>query len=198
MPDIFEVVFAQRACRSFARDPVPQELIERVLEAATHAPSAENRQPWVFIVVTDGKTRAGIGEMMRDAWEGGGRAFSEPRLPPRLLVEVDRGAKGDIAAAPVLVVVCGDAEMALDVTLASSVYPATQNLLLAASALGLGSAMTTLATSSPRPLQGLLGLPRHVRPMAVVPIGWPSRPFGLPRRVPFYEKTHRERYGAGW
>jgi nitroreductase len=196
--DLFETVLSQRACRSFRADEVPDEAVERALEAATHAPSAENRQPWVFVVVREAPTREAIGRLMLQAWEGGGRAFSERRLTPRLLTEVDEGVRGSLAAAPVMVVVCGDHERGLPETLASSVYPAVQNLLLAAGALGLGSAMTTIATTSPAELAALLSLPDHVVPMAVVPLGWPARALGPPRREPVTSRAHRERYGARW
>ncbi|MEY2462716.1 MAG: hypothetical protein QOH64_854, partial [Acidimicrobiaceae bacterium] len=62
-PSFFDVVLRQRACRSFAPDPVGDDDIERILTAATHAPSAENMQPWVFVVVRDEATRASIGEL---------------------------------------------------------------------------------------------------------------------------------------
>jgi nitroreductase len=96
----------------------------------------------------------------------------------------------------VLVVVCGDRDLGLETTLPASVYPATQNLLLAAGALGLGSAMTTLATLFPDALRTALGLPDHVLPMAVVPLGWPARPLGPPRRLPLAERAHLDRYGT--
>jgi nitroreductase len=115
-----------------------------------------------------------------------------------MLHEVDHGAEEGIAGAPVLVVVGGDREIGLAPTLPSSVYPATQNLLLAATAVGLGSAMTTLATLYPDELADLLGLPPSVQPMAVVPIGWPVRPPGAPRRLPLAERVHRDRYGTPW
>ncbi len=198
MPEFFDVVLNQRACREFVDEPVDDALIERCLEAATHAPSAENRQPWVFVVVKDAERRVAIGELTRRAWRNGGRQHSEGRLPAGLLADVDRGAEGGIAGAPVLVVVCADAELGLESTFASSVYPATQNLLLAAGALGLGSAMTTLTTAFTAELGELLALPASVRPMAVIPLGWPARPLGAPRRVPVRERAYREMYGSSW
>lgn len=198
MPDFFTVALNQRACRAFADQPLDAALVERCLEAATHAPSAENRQPWVFVVVRDAERRAAIGELTRRAWQEGGRRHSEGRLTPALLDDVSRGAEGGVAAAPVLVVVCGDSRLGLETTLASSVYPAVQNLLLAASALGLGSAMTTLTVGFAAELRALLDLPDEVRPMAVVPLGWPARPLGPPRRVPVRERTHLDRYGQAW
>jgi len=193
--EFFDVVLSQRACRSFADRPVDDELVARCLEAATHAPSAENLQPWVFVVVRDPDRRAAIGDLVRQLWRQGGRAHSEGRLSPALLDDVEQGAEGGIAAAPVLVVVCGDASIGLEATLPASVYPAVQNLLLAANALGLGSAMTTLATLGGDRLSSLLDLPTTVRPMAVTPLGWPLRPLAPPRRLPVRTRAHLETFG---
>lgn len=198
MPDFFDVVHRQRACRAFKPDALPDELVERVLEAATFAPSAENRQPWVFVVVRDASQRAAIGELNRRAWESGGRRYSEGRLTPAMLAEVDRGALGGVASAPVLVVACGDTELGNAAVIEASVYPAVQNLLLAAIAAGLGSALTTLPLLFASELSKLLDLPEHIRPLAVVPLGWPASPMGPPRREPVAGKAHRDRYGSGW
>ncbi len=194
----FDVVFRQRACRQFSDRPVDEALVELCLRAATHAPSAENRQPWVFVVVREPERRDDIGNLMRRAWREGGRQYSQDRLSPTLLRDVDQGAEGAIPAAPVIIVVCGDGRLGLESTLPSSVFPATQNLLLAATALGLGSAMTTLATFLADELGSLLTLPPAVVPMAVVPLGWPRRPLGPPRRLPLTERAHREHYGRQW
>jgi nitroreductase len=193
--EFFDVVLSQRACRRFSDRPVDDDLVARCLVAATHAPSAENLQPWVFVVVRDPRRRAAVGDLMRELWRDAGRPHSEGRLPPALLDDVDRGAEGGVAAAPVLVVVCGDASLGLEATLPSSVFPAVQNLLLAANALGLGSAMTTLATLAGDRLSALLDLPAAVRPMAVTPLGWPARPLGPPRRLPLETCAHLDTYG---
>jgi len=196
--DLFAVVTRQRACRAFSDEAVTDDQIARVLDAATHAPSAENRQPWEFVIVRHAATRASIGDLTRRAWEAHGRAFSEARLSPALLAEVDRGATGGIAAAPVQVVVCADLERGLEATVASSIFPAVQNLLLAATAIGLGSALTTLTTAYADELKALIALPPTVVPVAVVPLGWPAKALGPPRREPFAARTHRERYGHAW
>jgi nitroreductase len=197
-PDFFSVVRTQRAHRAFTTEAVPDELVERVLEAATYAPSAENTQPWVFIVVRDSTARARIGELNRQAWEGGGREFSRPRLSPEVFAKVEAGATGGIANAPVLIVVCGDTSRCVEAVLESSVWPAVQNLLLAAHALGLGSALTTITTVFGDELRSLLALPDHVRPLGVVPLGWPAKQLGPPRRAPIAEKSFRDRYGTPW
>jgi nitroreductase len=193
---LFDVVLRQRACRVFRPDPVDSSLVARVLHAATRAPSAENTQPWVFVVVRDADRRGAIGTLTRQAWEGGGRAHSEGRLAPMLLDDVERGAVGGIAEAPVLVVVAGDERRTLPGVLAASVFPAVQNLLLAATALGLGSALTTLPTVFGDELADAVGLPPGVRAMAVVPLGWPARALGRPRREPLGDHAFAERFGT--
>jgi nitroreductase len=194
----FDVVARQRAYRAFSPDPVDDDAIGRILAAATFAPSAENKQPWEFVVVRDTATRAALGDLSRRAWESHGRAFSESRLTPKMLAEVDRGATGGVADAPVNIVVCADIQRGLEITIPSSIFPAVQNLLLAATALGLGSALTTISTGFRAEMQAILGLPDHVVPVALVPVGHPVQPLGPPRRAPFAERTHRERYDQSW
>src|SRR4051812_3197440 len=181
MTDFFDVVSRQRACRSFSDVAVSDDTIGRVLSAATFAPSAENKQPWEFVVVRDAGTRARIGDLSRRAWEGTGRAFSEARLSPQMLADVDHGATLGIERAPVNVVVCADTTRGLEATVASSIFPAVQNMLLAATALGIGSALTTITTGYRAQLQALLQLPEAVWPMAVVPLGHPVKQLGPPR-----------------
>jgi nitroreductase len=196
--DFFAVVHRQRACRAFSAEPLDDALVSRVLDAATFAPSAENRQPWEFIVVRDAAARAQLGELTARAWNAGGREFARGRLDEKLMADVDAGATGGVAAAPVMIVVCADTERGLPQTVPSSIFPATQNLLLAATALGLGSALTTITTAFTADLRALLALPEHLVPVAVVPLGHPERALGPPRREPFAAHTHREQYGTSW
>jgi nitroreductase len=194
--DFFEVVLGQRAHRELKPDDVPDALVLRVLEAATHAPSAENHQPWEFVVVRDAATRAAIGGLTQSVWDAGGREYSRRGLTPRFFEAVDRWATGGLAAAPVHVVVCGDTERTPEAQLPSSIYPAVQNLLLAAGAVGLGSLMSTLTIANRGALAEVLGLPPHIVPMALVPLGWPARALGPPRREPVEDHLHRERWGS--
>jgi nitroreductase len=194
--EFFDVVLSQRAARSFGPDDVDDATVAQILTAATHAPSAENSQPFVFIVVRDPAVRSAIGGITTRVWEGGARELEAGRLAPAFLDEVDQGARGGVAAAPVLVVVCGDARLTFAPTLGSSVFPAVQNLLLAAHALGLGSTLTTLPVLGGNELSELLGLPDEVKPLAVVPLGYLATPLGPPRRRPLSEKAHLDRYGV--
>ncbi len=198
-PPFFDVVFSQRAHREFADTPLDDAVIELVLRAATHAPSAENKQPWEFVVVRDPEVQRTIHDLSEAAWNSAGRAFSEPRLPKALLDEVDTAfAGGGFRTAAVLVVVCADNERGMAATASSSIFPCVQNLLLAAGAAGLGSALTTLAAGARSPLIEVLGLPAHVVPLAIVPLGYPARRLGPPRRDPVAEHAHRDRYGTAW
>jgi nitroreductase len=196
MPDFFEVVHSQRAARTFLTDDVDDADVTRILTAATHAPSAENSQPFVFIVVRDPDTRAAIGDITARLWQGGAKDLEAERLSPTFLRDVDQGAMGGIAHAPVLVVVCGDTRLTYAQAMDASVFPAVQNLLLAAHALGLGSTLTTLPVLGGAELSGLLDLPDEVVPVAVIPIGHLPKPLGPPRRQPLSEKAYLNRYGT--
>jgi nitroreductase len=194
-PAFFDVVLRQRACRDFAPDPVPDEDVARMLEAAVHAPSAENAQPWLFIVVRDVDRRRRIAELTRRLWDGGAGNHSRPRLAAGLFAEVDGAIRSGFGGAPVLVVVAGDGrDPTTQATLGASVFPAVQNLLLAANALGYGSALTTLPTVAAAELRDVVQLPGGLEPMAVVPIGRPARPLGRPRRLSPAAKTYLDRY----
>lgn len=189
----------QRACRDFTDEPVGDDLVEAVLDAATRAPSAQNLQPWEFVVVRDGGVRAAVWEVGARLWAAGGREASAAVDPPAMHAEVDAGiAGGRFAAAPVTVVVAADTERAALGPVETSILPAVQNLLLAATALGLGSALTTISTFFADDLRAVVGLPDHVLPVAVTPLGWPRRPLGPNRREPAAAHAHRDRYGTPW
>jgi nitroreductase len=196
MADFFDVVLTQRAARSFGPGDVEEALVTRILTAATHAPSAENSQPFVFVVVRDAAQRRAIGDITARIWEGGAKDLEAERLSPGFWREVDRGATGGVAAAPVLIVVCGDTRLTFAGAMDASIFPAVQNLLLAAHALGLGSTLTTLPVLGGGELKELLHLPAEVVPVAVVPLGHLVQPLGPPRRLPLSEKAHLDRYGT--
>jgi nitroreductase len=193
--DFFDVVLSQRAARSFTAEEVDDATVARILTAATHAPTAENSQPFVFIVVRDPDIRSTIGAITAKVWEGGAKQLEIGRLSPAFLADVDQGAMGGVAKAPVLIVVAGDISLTFAESLDSSIFPAVQNLLLAAHALGLGSTLTTLPVLSGNDLSEALDLPPQIRPVAVVPIGHLPKPLGPPRRLPISEKAHLNRYG---
>jgi nitroreductase len=185
-----------------------------VLAAATRAPSARGAEPWFFVVVRDPAVRAAIGERYRRAWDAGARLTdttdADRDLRDRPHYARMMRAAGELAAhlaeAPVLVVCCLDHRQlgpiaAPDGTLRSpvaayaSIFPAVQNLLLAARALGLGSTLTTLHRAFEDDLRRLLDVPDAVETVAVVPLGWPRDRFGPTRRKPVEEVAFAERWG---
>jgi nitroreductase len=194
--EFFSVVGHQRAHRRLRPDPVDERLLRRVLEAAVRAPSAENRQPWEFIVVRSPEIRTQIGLHVRLLWQQHARKVSEQRLPKKLFADVDSWATAGLARAPVLVVVCGNLERCDTSSLGASIFPAVQNLLLAATALGLGSLLSTLPTLGGTRLAEILALPDHVKPLALIPLGWPETQLPIAKREPIESKLHFDRFGS--
>lgn len=213
--DFFEVVETQRALRRFRPDAVGDAALHRILEAATRAPSARGAEPWVFVVVRDPALRAEIGRRYRAAWESGqqfatatdaDRDVRDRPHYPRMM-----RAAGELAAsfheAPV-VIVCGldharlgplvapDGTLRAPAAAYASIFPAVQNLLLAARALGLGTTLTTLHRTFEENLKVLLAIPAHVEVAALVPLGHPRDRFGPTRRRPLDEVTHLDRWGT--
>jgi len=186
--DLDQLFQTQRAVRKFTAQAVDDSLVEQVIGAATRAPSARNLQPWRFIVVRDGETKGKLGEIFDEL----GAALYGAGAP-------DRTPWGDV---PVLIAVCseyafGETESGM-AALGASIYPAVQNLLLAAHALGLGSVLTTRWKAREADVRPLLGLPASMAVHAIVPIGWPAGRLGKNRRRPVAEVTSRERFGTSW
>ena len=198
MAEFLELAHGQRAHRFLLPDPVPQDMIEQILDVATKAPSAQNSQPWEFVVVQDADVRAALADHARALWEASAREFSRPEVDTYQWHHTDAWAMGAFAQAPVIIVVCGDLR-AMDLTrLGSSIFPAVQNILLAALDLGLGSLLATL------PIVTVEDAPqdrRPSRPSRAARVDPDRVPGAIPRsptRIPFTEKTHRDTYGTPW
>ena len=195
---VADVLRRQRACRSFTDEPVDEKTLTTILELATRAPSAQNLQPWQFVVVSDPDRRAAIWELGARLWEMGAAEASRGVVTDAVHADVAQGVTGGFAKAPVSVVVGFDTDRCDRSMMPSSIWPAVQNLLIAATAHGLGSALTTIATIFTDELRGIVGLPDSIDPVAVIPIGHPARALGSSRRDPVDEHAHREEYGRGW
>lgn len=204
-----DTVFTGRAIRHLKTDPVPRADLEYLLEAATMAPSAGNMQIWSFVVVTDREQMARLAETHREV----GRAYIRDGVlkDPELDDERRRiytGAMQNVEhldQAGAIIVACLTLPCPDDAAVASgvfgSIYPAAQNILLAARSRGLGGVLITLATDyspvRPReatPVREILELPRGVRAVALIPVGHPERRFGRPRRNAWQECTHWDRW----
>jgi nitroreductase len=196
--EFFPLARGQRAHRYLRDDPVPETLVEQLLDIATRAPSAQNMQPWAFVVVQDPEVRTAITDHAHALWEGFAREYSRPEVDTYQWSDTDAWATGAFAQAPVIIVVCGDTRAMEEERLGSSIFPAVQNILLGALDLGLGSLLSTLPIVAADDARAILGLPEYLVPLAAIPIGWPARTLGPPTRIPWVEKTWRDRYGTPW
>jgi nitroreductase len=188
----------QRACRSFTDRPVDDETLTTILELATRAPSAQNLQPWEFVVVKDPDRRAAIWELGARLWAMGGSEATKDAVPEAMHADVAQAVTSGFAKAPVSIVVGVDTARCDRSMAGSSIWPAVQNLLIAATAHGLGSALTTISTLFADELRSIVAFPDTIDPLAVIPLGHPAKTLGSSRREPVEEHAHREEYGNGW
>lgn len=204
--EFFDVATTQRSIRRLKPDPIPEAALRQIMDAALCAPSGGNRQGWSFVVIRDAATRAKIGDLYRECW---GELMKTPyyagvsKAPPdsregKMLASA-RHLSEHLAEAPALVVACIATDGASPtLTTGASIYPAIQNLMLAARALGIGSCITTIHRYRDGQLTALLGIPPEVETAAVVPLGYPLGKFGRPPRRPMGEVAFGDRWGQGF
>ena len=198
--DFFDVLYTTRAIRMFKPDPVPPALLRQVLEAATQAPSGGNRQPWTFLVVQDPELKQRIGEYYLDGYAAY-RGVSVQQLEEEAGTVPNSHLAVHFGDAPVVVLVCSrHSVMAGDATggaisTPASVYPAVQNLLLAARAVGLGGVLTTNHRFHHGEIKKLLDIPDEVTVFAMAPLGFPAQRHGRKSRQPVEEVTYQDRWG---
>jgi len=197
--DVFEAMGTARAIRYLKPDPVPRELVEKVVWAATRASSPGNSQGWDFVVVTDAERKAAIGGAIADVMSSVMRVPGpDTERSTRLMLTGARDLALGLADAPVLIVVCGRMVYPPgnpdEMMVWSACYPAAQNLIVAARALGLGATFTTFQRRAEHAVRSTLGIPDDVRMAALIPLGWPDRPHGPVNRRPVDEVLHWERW----
>ena len=203
MPDLFEIMQTCRSMRRLKPDPVPDELITKILEAGTSAPNGGNFQRWRFLVIKDRKIKEAV-----QVWYK--RAFDETVGPRYLASEPPPGVSKErylrqheavsyltehFHEAPVWIVACQEDGLTPNRASGASVYPAVQNMVLAARALGLGTTLTTRHLLYEKEAEAALGLPRGVHSYAILPIGYPMGKFGPTKRAPLAEIVYQDRWG---
>jgi len=194
---LFDAIYSQGAIRHFNTQPVSDEAVETILNAAIRAPSGGNRQPWRFLVIRDAAIKRQLGQWYLAAWQAAIASMETITQPYRYGAELAQ----QMATVPVLILACIDHGPAGTgpgpVTRGASIYPAVQNLLLAARALGLGTVLTTLHTQYEREIKTLLRIPDTVETAALIPVGYPAEGVhgGRARRRPLSEVVFHERWG---
>lgn len=186
--EFFEVASTQRAMRRLKPDPISDADLWKILDTAIAAPNGGNLQPWNFMVIRDAEKKKKIAAWYLEAWE---QAYGPAR---ELMSANPAGARTynsadflarNLADVPVLVLATvRTGNRPLDVLSGASIYPAVQNIMLAARALGFGSTLTTLHKYHEADVKALLGIPDGVETMALIPIGVPRGKFGPPSRMP--------------
>jgi len=212
--DFFEVATTMPTVRRFSDRPLAQTTIERILETANMAPSGSNAQPWEFVVVRDPAARREIQKLYELAWVPykdsaiiRGRTTLSARAQKALLVGDEFSASLAIVPAHVVVfldrpkmrVVRGSPE---DLTnfgaTYGSVFPAIELLMLAARALGIGTAMTTMLSPHEAETRALLGVPDLYQLIALIPMGYPAEGFKRPFRKPVWPRIHDGHWLHAW
>jgi len=199
---LFEIIRTTRSMRRLKPDPVPADLIRQILDAGVCAPSGGNMQRWRFLVVQDPAIKQAVGDLYRRAWdeivapryrEGAPAPGTSRERFDRMLAAAEYLAQ-HMHQAPVWIIPClqGDAPGR---TAGSSIYPAVQNMLLAARALGLGATLTTLYLNFEKEAETALGLPADWHSYAILPIGYPRGRFGPVKRVALADVVFSDQWG---
>jgi nitroreductase len=178
-----------RTCRHIRRlrpDPVPEALVRKVCEAGTFAPSGGNRQPWIFVAVTDAERRAFVAERYRSAFT----RYIAPALAAARDPAFPEARRRNLRAALHLAEHLHEAPIHLFVAgwtrrgepQAQALFPCIQNVLLACRAVGLGASLTTAHRAHGAEIDAYLGLGADTPSIALLPIGWPEGRYGRPPR----------------
>jgi nitroreductase len=203
---VLEALHTTPSRRFLSTDPIPDEVVLAILDAAVRGPSGGNRQGWGWVVVTDPAVKTQIAGWYREGWQ---QAYGHRRadilaapsgttgMSPRTFLAAEHLAE-HLEDAPVWVFpVLLDAAGSTNPRLGSSIYGAVQHLILAARAFGIGTTLTTLYAGHEQAVATLLGLPAGALTMALLPLGYPARGrWAEPPRAPVAEVVHWERWGA--
>jgi len=215
--ELYDVMRTTFAARDFTDDPVPDEVLHKILDNARFAPSGGNRQGWRVIVVRDRATREAMVPMMMSTFR---RYYAQVRageapwntINPTLLSDEEIAATDApeenirrIAHAPVLLLVLLDLSVVasfdaylprVGVISGASIYPFVWNILLAARSEGYGGTPTTFIAAREDELRALLGIPEHLALAALIPLGRPVKQLTRLKRKPVAEFAMQERWNG--
>ena len=196
---VLEGISSLRSVRKFKPDPIPEDKLRIILESSSKAASGSNTQPWEFVVVRDAKMKTRLKEPMLRTWLdrlAGGSGMSQ-----RLRDVYDEATEmlRNTETVPAIIYCCVDLNRVgkSEEVRYASIYPAVQNLMLAAHALGLATCLTVHGSTPTRgepEVKRLLGIPEHVKIACLVYLGYPAIRLGRPKRKPIEKFTHRDHW----
>jgi nitroreductase len=203
MLDLFETMENCRAMRRLKPDPVPDDLVAKILHAGTCAPSGGNAQKWRFLVLKDRKTKEAVTTWYKKAYdEIIGPRYSSVAPPPGVSPEKFKRQHSAVeyltdhfAEAPVWIVACLEDGANPGPASGASIYPAVQNMVLACRAVGLGTTLTNRHMFFQKEVDKALGLPDGVHSYAILPIGYPMGKFGPVKRAALKDVVYQDKWG---
>ena len=211
-PELFEMMFSTRSMRRLKPDPVPDDVIYKILDAGIRAPSGGNNQHWRFLVVKDSQVKQQVQKVYQKGWNEVQAMYQNRPAPTHMqegkfgrLLGAAAHLAEHLAEAPVLIFAClkerpmpAHIAAKLSRLSGSSIYPAVQNMLLACRALGLGATLTTVCSLYDDELRPILNLPEDISTYALLPVGYPYGKFGPVQRMAVEEVTCLDRWGTAF
>ena len=200
--ELFEIIHTTRAMRRLKPDPVPDDLIRQILLAGQAAASGGNTQRWRFLVLKDPEIKKKVQVYYKKAYDevvGPRYATSAPPpgSDPARYQRQNRAVQyltDHYHEAPVWIVACLEGDNP-GYSSGASIYPAVENMLLAARALGLGSTLTTRHIGYAKECDEAMGIPPNYHSYAILPIGYPMGRFGPVGRGPLSEVVYLDGWG---
>lgn len=197
--DAIDAIWTARSMRRLKPDPIPEDVLREIFDAAIRAPSGSNQQNWSFIIVRDTALKQQLqvwyNAVAQRYFESGPQ--QAPGADGTTAMRRVRSSAAHLAEhlheAPVLVLACIRGERTF--MLGSSIYPAVQNLMVAARAFGVGSTLTTFHLRYESEVKELLGIPADVHTAALIPLGYPTGRWGPAQRAPVEEVVFLDRFG---
>ncbi|MGE0821420.1 MAG: nitroreductase family protein [Candidatus Binatia bacterium] len=204
---LFDIIYSMRAMRRLKPDPIPEDILKKIVDAGIHAPSGGNLQDWAFILVRDPELKRFIHDQYHGMWQKLATGRSRPTNIPPAQMRMYQAA-GHLAEhlpeVPVILLACARKDYppfknagydrASVATVHGSIYPAVQNIMLACRALGIGTVITTIHCCFEEDLKQKLGIPAEMEVSALLPLGYPQGNFGPTKRQPVETVIHWDRW----
>jgi len=205
---LFDTIYQCRAMRKLDTKPIPQELLVKLVDAANQAPSGSNMQSgrWMIVQDPDVKAelaklnRAGVNDYIGPMIENPGSLPHQDQEKRTRMMKSVLWQMEHLHEIPALIIACMDFGVKADAAMMArgggSIWPGIQNLLLAARALGLGAAPTTLALQDQAAVAKVLNLPETMGAFCLIPVGYPLGKFGPVTRKPLSEILRFDQWEA--